>query len=377
MIQRDRIVEQFIKLVSIDSPSLCEKDMANYIVKVLRNRGYNVSVDNAADKILGESGNVWLKITGTSKVDPILIMAHMDTVDPSRNKKAVVNGEYITSDGTTVLGGDDLAGVTVILEMLNVLEEDKISHGDIYIVFTVAEEIGLLGAKNFDFGALGVKYGFVLDGGGKIGRVAIKAPSHVSLDINIKGKSAHAGMEPENGISAIEVAAHAISRMKLGRIDIDTTANIGKISGGKATNIVCDNVDIKAEARSLCEEKLSRQVDHMRKTLDIVCKEYGAKLSIKQEYEYHAYDVSNEEDLIGILKRAADLSDIELILESTGGGSDTNVLNSVGIPSCNISIGMDKVHTVHERIKISDMVDSTKFLISLVRSVKQKGREVR
>lgn len=369
MIKRDRIVEQFVKLVSIDSPSLGEKEMADYIVDVLTRMGYDVSVDDTAEKISGESGNICIKVAGEMKVDPIVVMAHIDTVDPSRNKKALISGEYIVSDGTTVLGGDDLAGVTVILEMLNVLSEDNIQHGDIYIVFTVAEEIGLLGAKNFNFDALGVKYGFVLDGGGNAGRVAIKAPSHVSLDINIGGKSAHAGMEPEKGVSAIEVAAHAISRMKLGRIDNDTTANIGVISGGSATNIVCDSVDMKAEVRSLDERKLKNQIHHMRETLEIVCKEYGAKLSIEQEQEYYAYDVSDNENLINILKRAAYLSDIELILESTGGGSDTNVLNSIGIPSCDISVGMDRVHTMHERIKISDMVDSARFLVNLVRSV--------
>lgn len=369
MIKRDRIIDEFVKLVSIDSPSLHERDMADYIMRVLRDRGYDADVDDTAQKISGDSGNIILKLSGHSGIDPIIIVAHMDTVEPARGKRAIVCGDYITSDGTTVLGGDDLAGVAVILEVLSVIEEDNVPHGDVYVLFTVAEEVGLLGAKNFDFSSLNVKYGFVLDGGGDVGRVAVKAPSHVSLNVNIRGKAAHAGVAPEDGVSAIEVAAHAISRMKLGRIDGDTTANVGVISGGIATNVVCDSVDIKAEARSLDEEKLNNQVNNMRENLEIVCQEYGAKLTIKEEKEYFAYDVSDNKQLIDILKRAADSSNIELVLESTGGGSDTNVLNIKGIPSCNISVGMDSVHTIKERIKIQDIVNSAKFLVNIIRSV--------
>lgn len=374
MIKRDRLVDTFMGLVSIDSPSLGEKDMADYIVGVLSDRGYDVYVDDAAEKILGNSGNIVVKLSGDKKVDPIVIMAHIDTVEPCRNKKAIICDDYITSDGATVLGGDDLAGVAIALELLEVINEDNIPHGDIYILFTVAEEIGLLGAKNFDFSTLGAKYGFVLDDGGDIGKVSVRAPSHISLNVNIRGKAAHAGVAPQDGISAIEVAAHAISRMKLGRIDDDTTANVGVISGGTATNIVCDSVDIKAEVRSLDEEKLSNQVNDMKKKLETACYEYGAKLTINENREYSSYDVSRDEKLIGILKEASDISNIELVLESTGGGSDTNVLNSRGIPSCNISVGMDNIHTVDERIKIQDMLDSTKFLVNIVRSVHGKGR---
>ena len=369
MIQRDRLVECFIKLVSIDSPSLCEKDMADYIVSILKDRGYDVSMDDTAQKISGNSGNVVLKLNGDESIPPIIVTAHMDTVEPSRGKKAIICDDYITSDGSTVLGGDDLAGVAIILEALSVIQEDNVPHGNIYFLFTVAEEIGLLGAKNFDFDSLGVEYGFVLDGGGDVGRVAVSAPSHISLDMNIEGKAAHAGVAPEDGISSIEVAACAISKMKLGRIDAKTTANIGVISGGTATNIVCDNVNMKAEARSLDEASLNNQVEHMKNILEIVCQEYGAKLTINENREYSSYDVSNNEKLINILKKAANASNINLVLESTGGGSDTNILNSRGIPSCNISIGMENIHTTKERIKIQNMEDSVRFLVNIVRSV--------
>ncbi|MBP5427423.1 MAG: M20/M25/M40 family metallo-hydrolase [Clostridiales bacterium] len=369
MINRDRIINLFAKLVSIDTQSLHEKKMAEYISKILKDIGYNVSVDDAAEKILGDSGNLLVTVKGDPNIDAIVLVAHMDTVEPAIGKKAIIGDEYITSDGSTVLGGDDLAGVAIILELLQVIYDDNIPHGDIYVLFTVAEEIGLLGSKNFDFTKINAKYGFVLDGGGDIGRVAVRAPSQISFDINIKGKAAHAGIEPENGISAIEVVSHAISEMRLGRIDSETTANIGIISGGIATNIVCDKVNIKAEARSLDETKLINQINHMREKIELYCKKYGATCMIEQKVEYPSYDVSGNKTLIDILSNAAKATNIELVLEDTGGGSDTNILNNNGIVSCIISVGMDNIHTVHERIKIQDIVCGAKFLLNIVRSV--------
>ena len=186
------------------------------------------------------------------------------------------------------------------------------------------------------------------------------------MDIEIIGKASHAGIEPEKGISAIEVASYAISQMKLGRIDATTTANVGVISGGSATNIVCDKVNIKAEARSIDDKRLIQQINHMKECLQIACEKYGAKLKIEQKQEYTAYDITNSVDMLCVLERAANMSNLKLNLEVTGGGSDTNILNSKGILACNMSVGMDKIHTTSEQIKISDMIDSVKFLVNCI-----------
>lgn len=369
MINKDRIIQQFTKLVSIDSVSLREREMCEYLAQQIKEMGYNPMFDGASKKINGNSDNLIFKIDGQKDIPPIILMSHMDTVMPGEKKEAIIDGDYIKSKGNTVLGGDDAAGICVILETIQVLNENNIQHGDIYVVFTVAEEIGLLGAKNLDYTKINAKYGFVLDNGGAIGTVAVVAPSHITLDIEIIGKGAHAGIEPEKGISAIEVASFAISRMKLGRIDSKTTANVGVIQGGSATNIVCDKVNIKAEARSLEDKKLIEQIEDMKECLQVACERYGAKLKIEQKEEYKAYDITNSVEILNILKKGADEANLCLNLEITGGGSDTNILNSKGILACNISVGMDKVHTTSEQIKISDMVDSVRFLVSCIKNI--------
>ena len=369
MINRGRIVRQFLKLVSIDSISMYEKEMSKYIAEEVKQMGYEPIFDGAGIKIDGNSDNLIFKVTGNKNVSPIALVAHMDTVQPGRGKEAVIEGDYIRSKKETILGADDLAGVCVILEAIRVLKEDNIPHGDIYVVFTVAEEIGLFGSKILDYSKINAKYGFVLDIGGEIGTVAAKGPSQIALDIEIEGREAHAGIEPEKGISAICVAADAISNMKLGRIDEETTANIGVISGGTAANIVCHKVDIKAEIRSISEEKIVKQLKHMVDCLENACSKVGAIFDIEQHKEYMGYDITKNLDMINILKKASEEANITLKLETTGGGSDANILNAKGIITCNMSVGMDKVHTKYEQIKISDMEKSVRFLISCIKNI--------
>jgi tripeptide aminopeptidase len=294
----------------------------------------------------------------------------MDTVVPGTSKQAVIEGNIIRTDGTTVLGSDDLAGVECILEVLRVVKENGIQHGDIQIVFTVAEEIGLLGSKNLDYCRIYAKYGFVLDSGGPIGTVAIKAPSHNQINVLINGKAAHAGIEPEKGISAIQIASEAISMMKNGRIDYETTSNIGVIKGGQATNIVCDRVEIEAEARSRDEGKLEAQTHHMRECFEKAVNKHGGSMEFKVDREYPAFNINMDDPIISILKNAACEAGVELRLEATGGGSDTNIINSRGIRAVNLSVGMDKVHSVEEQINIEDMIKAAEFLVAIIKNIK-------
>jgi tripeptide aminopeptidase len=197
MVNRDRIINEFIQLTKIDSISLYEREMADALKLKMLKEGINVKEDDAGKKIGGNAGNLICTLKGNKNVSPIVLMAHMDTVTPGIGKKPKLEGSFIKSDGTTVLGGDDVGGIVCILEAVRVLKEQNIDHGDIYIVFTVAEEIGLQGAKNLDFAAINAKYGFVMDLGGEIGFVATSAPTQNTFDIKIKGKAVHAGIEPE------------------------------------------------------------------------------------------------------------------------------------------------------------------------------------
>lgn len=368
MINRVRMVNEFIELVRIDSLTRQERHMADTLKGKLEAMGLEVFEDDAGIRIGGNAGNLICTVKGSRDVPAILLMAHMDTVVPGIGKKPVIEGNMIRTDGTTILGGDDVAGIECILEALRVLKENRIEHGDIQVVFSIAEEGGLLGAKNLDYSKIYAKYGFVLDDGGRIGNVAVTAPSQDKIHVTVRGKAAHAGVEPEKGISAVQIASEAISNMKLGRIDEETTANIGIITGGQATNIICDRVEIEAESRSRNQQKLKEQTTHMKECFEAAAAKFGGSIEFAAELMYPAFNIKEEDGIVSILKKAAAEAGIELKLEATGGGSDTNIINGKGIQAVDISVGMDKVHSVEEQICIDDIVKAADFLVAIIKS---------
>lgn len=370
MINKDRMVKEFIELVQIDSLTFRERKMADTLKAKVSALGIECYEDDAGTKIGGNAGNIIAKVEGDKSIPPILLMAHMDTVVPGEGKKPLIEGDIIKSEGKTILGADDVAGIECILECLRVLKSEEIKHGDIYVVFTVAEEGGLHGAKNLDYSRISAKYGFVLDSGGDIGEVNIKAPTQNEIHVTVKGKAAHAGIEPEKGISAIQIASEAISNMKLGRIDYETTANIGIINGGKATNIVCDEVVIHAEARSRQPRKLEEQTQHMKECFMKAAGKFGGSVEFKADLMYPPFEVNEDEEIINILRKAAKECGIELKLEATGGGSDTNIISSKGIKAVNVSVGMRNVHSVNEYIKIEDLTKAAEFVLAVIKNVR-------
>jgi len=370
VLNRNRLVDEFLELVKIDSLSRKERKMCDTLKQKLGNLGYESIEDDAGQKIGGECGNVICTIKGSKDVPAILVTAHMDTVAPGIGKKPVVDGDIIKSDGTTILGGDDVSGIAIILETLRILKEENIEHGDIQIVFTIAEEIGLLGAKNMDYSKIHAKFAFVLDTGGRVGCVAVKAPSHNKINVVVKGKAAHAGVEPQNGISAFSIMSEAIVNMKLGRIDEETTANIGVINGGLAANIVCDRVEIECEARSRQEAKLEAQTEHMRECFQKAATKWGGQIEFEAEIEYPSFSIEKDAEIVKIMEIAASTCGFVFEAVATGGGSDTNIINSKGIEAVDMSVGMTKVHSVNEQISIKDMIDAVLFLVAIIKNIK-------
>ncbi len=366
MVNRDRMINEFVELVKIDSLSYKEREIADRIKEKLNAMGYNVFEDDAGKKVGGNAGNIICKIKGNKDVPAIMLVAHMDTVVPGIGKKPIVKEDIITSDRTTVLGADDISGMVCILEIARVLKENAISHGDIYAVFTIAEEKGLIGAKNLDYDKIDAKYGFVLDVGGESGNVVIRQPIKHATSITVLGRAAHAGSRPEEGINAIQLASKAIAKMKLGRIDSETTANIGVIRGGQASNIVCDRVEMKAEARSLDREKLEAQVKHMEKCFVIAAKEYGGKIEFASKETSGGFNIPEDAEIIKILKKTAELTNFNLNLIATGGVSDTCILNNNGIQAVNVCSGAHKSHSLEEWVSINCMVKTTKFLLAVI-----------
>ena len=367
MISRERLTESFIEMVRIDSLSKKERDMADHLLKKLREMGFEPYEDDTGPKIGGNAGNVICRVPGIPGKPVLLLMAHMDTVTPGIGKKPVVDGDIIRSDGTTVLGGDDAAGIAVILETVRSLKEDGTPHGDLYLVFTVAEEGGLFGARNLDIGKIPADFAFIMDDEGPIATAAVKAPFYNRFKVTFKGRAAHAGLEPEKGLSAIMLAAKALADLPyMGRIDAESTCNIGIINGGTARNIVSETCMVEGEVRSIHEDRLERYTKEILDHIRDVAGKLGGQVETEVERMYPGYSLEESSPIIRLLKEAADKAGLPLNLHATGGGSDTNVINGFGIPAVDVSVGMDRVHSTGERIRISDMEKACRFLEAII-----------
>ncbi|MEA1868262.1 MAG: M20/M25/M40 family metallo-hydrolase [Thermodesulfobacteriota bacterium] len=374
-INRDRLAATFRQLVSIDSPSREEGAVADWIKRTLEEEiGAEVTEDQSRGQTGSESGNIIARIPGTEKIiAPLFFNAHMDTVEPGRGITIILKDGVFQSDGTTVLGADDKAAIAILIETARLLKEHRVSHGPIEFLFTVCEEIGLLGAKSLDPALLEARAGYALDSSDP--EVLInQAPCAIRFKVRIIGKAAHAGLHPELGINAIQVAARALAEVPLGRIDKYTTANVGLIHGGKATNIVPEEVDLEGEVRSHNPEKLREVLNHILETFHRIALDFkpvenpGLPL-IKTEIidDYPLMSVSEGHPLITTAMKAAKRLGRKLILDMTGGGSDANIFNAKGLATVVMGIGMQNVHTTSEHIRLDDMVASTELVLEIIR----------
>jgi len=373
-INRDRLADTFRQLVSMDSPSREEGAVAGWIKRTLKEEiGAEVIEDQSRDQTGSESGNIIARIPGTEKIVPLFFNAHMDTVEPGRGIKIIFNDGIFRSDGTTVLGADDKAAIAILVETARLLKEHRVSHGPIEFLFTVCEEIGLLGAKSLDPALLEAKAGYALDSSDP--EVLInQAPCAIRFKVRVVGKAAHAGLHPELGINAIQVAARALAEVPLGRIDEYTTANVGLIHGGKATNIVPEEVELEGEVRSHNPEKLREVQDQILETfhriaLDFKPVENSGLPLIKTEIidDYPLMSVSEGHPLITTAVKAAKGLGRKLRLDMTGGGSDANIFNAKGLATVVMGIGMQNVHTTSEHIRLDDMVAAAELVLKIIR----------
>lgn len=367
MINEKRLLNRFLEYVQIDSPTKEELEFANFLKAEFTKLGLEVYMDDAGEKVGSNSGNLVARLKANAEGETIIFSSHMDTVSPSRGIKPEIRDGVIYSDGTTILGGDDKAGIAAIMEALEVVIENNLPHGEIEVAFTIFEEGGLFGSKNLDYSKLNAKKGFVLDSGGDPGVIIIQGPAQNKIDVKFIGKEAHAGVAPETGISAIQMAAEAISNMKLLRIDEETTANIGSISGGSATNIVTKEVEFHAEARSLDNDKLQEQTDHMVKCCEDAAKKYNGKVEINVENAYGAFKIDENHELVNSVKLACKNLGFDAMTTTSGGGSDTNILNANGIEAINLAIGERKPHTLEEHLHIKDLENAARLALEIIK----------
>jgi len=366
MVNQERLVQSFLELVQINSQTKKERAMADHLIEKLTALGLDVYEDKAGESIGGNAGNVIGVLEGQQEKPALLFSAHMDRVTPGENIKPVVEGDIVKSSGDTILASDDCAGIAAILEMLQVVKENNLKHGRIEVVFTIAEEGGLNGAKALDLGNLQAKLGIVLDSTGAAGIVINQAPAQNEIIAKIHGRAAHAGVEPEKGVNAIVVSAKAISKMKIGRLDEETTANIGTISGGKATNIVPDYVEIHGEVRSLVEEKLVKATEAIVNAFVETAGTENARVEMEVNRLYSAYHIAENHKLLQLVKKAGAAIDLPIQLQPTGGGSDANIFNEKGIPTVNLAVGNEEVHTVNEYLQIPELVKTTALVVKIV-----------
>ncbi len=371
MIDKERVIKEFIELVEIDSESGNERNIADTLIKKCINLGLDVKEDNLIDRTNHGAGNIIATLDSNviNKNCPnIYFTSHMDTVAPGKNIEAIIDGKYIISKGSTILGSDDKAGIAAIIEAINIILEQNIPHGKIQFLFTVGEESGLKGSRYLQRELLEADYGFALDSNGQVGNIIIAAPTQARIETLVFGKSAHAGVNPEDGINAIQVASKAISKINLGRIDSETTANIGMFHGGKATNVVCDQVEIISEVRSLKREKLDKQIEHMKEMFEKTAEEYSSRVEFSSNIMYPAFNFSEEHLLVRKAARAIKAIGREPELLFSGGGSDANVINGYGIPTINLGIGMENIHTIDERIAIEELVKTAELITELIKN---------
>jgi tripeptide aminopeptidase len=356
MINQERLLDTFLYLVRIDNPSREEAAIAAHVRGLLEAIGLTVEQDGMH--------NLLARVPGEG--EPLLFNAHMDSVVPCRDVRPVVADGFVRSSGDTVLGADDLAGVAAILEGARATIERGAPHRAAEILFTVQEEIGLYGAAGFDTSTLSARQGFTLDSGGDFGGITIGAPSQDSLHILVQGRAAHAGVAPEQGINAIIVAGRAVATMPLGRIDDETTANIGIIKGGEATNIVPAQVELWGEARSHDPEKLVSQVKAMVAALEDAARERGANVRIEVTRKYDAYRLTEETPIVQQAAAALRGMGVEPRFEISGGGSDVNIFAQRGLSMANLSVGYRAIHSTDEHIAVADLNRAAELVARLL-----------
>jgi len=369
MINSERIVNTFIELSSIDGISGNELEIANLVIKKLTNLKCKVFMDNAGESFGGNSGNIIACFEGNISAESIFFSSHLDSIKTTKNIKHIITNGIIETDKTTILGGDDRAGIAIVLEILEVILENNIPHAPIEIIFTVCEEDGMHGSKNISKDSIKSKFGFVFDCQAFPGNYIVEAPGAVSFNAIFKGKSAHAAVSPEKGVNAIFIASKAISKLKLGRWDETGMLNIGIINGGEAINVVPDKVEIAGETRNADEKLLMNQINYIESTFKLSAQELKGEVEVKFNHKYGGYKFTGQEKMIQIASEAIRNSGMEPNPIKYSGGSDANIYNSNGIAALNLGVGFNNAHSFDEKIAIKDLVKTAEIGLNIIKLI--------
>jgi tripeptide aminopeptidase len=365
------VLSLFLELAAIPSPPGEERAVADAVLRYLREVGLEPDEDDCGPSIGSTMGNVYARLEPTAGGTPLFFCAHLDTVPPSGPMQPVVDDGVVRNAGGTILGADNKSAVVAMLEgVRRVLAENR-PHAGIELLFTPKEEVGLIGAYAFDHERLHAQLGYVYDQAASIGEIILGAPWSQSMEVRFHGRAAHAGMFPEEGRSAIQAAAKAIADLRLGRVDEETTANVGVISGGTGGNIVPEWCTFLAEARSQDERKLNDLVQEMLDAFSFAATATDCEVETSVRKSYRGYRFKQDDEVVQLAARALERCGFLPSYALSGGGADANVFNERGLSCVNLANGMTDIHTPDERITVEDldaMVDVTLALVDSARA---------
>ena len=353
---RERLTELFLTLARLPSPSRSERKVADAVLACLATAGVTAHEDDTGGAIDGDTGNIWCTVRGTGLGPHIALGAHLDTVSPTDSIEPVLDGDGVfRNTRRTILGADDKAAVAALLHATELLRASGAPFPTYELFFTVSEETGLVGSKHLGKNVLASPFAAVLDSSGPVGGITVKAPSQQGLRATFRGRAAHAGVEPERGRSAIHAAARAIAAMRLGRVDEETSANIGVIHGGVASNIIPELCEVQGECRSHDEEKLAHVAAAMVDALQEGAAHTGVDVDVTLVHEYRAFALTARSAVVRLARAAVTGIGLEPRLLTGGGGSDANILNARGLPTVNLDAGMMQVHSPDEYLTLDDL----------------------
>lgn len=374
-VNRERLAANFIELCEIDSPSRKEGRISQRLQEIFREMGAaEIVEDDSSVQTGSECGNLIVRFDGTLALSPIFFSCHMDTVQPAEGVRVKRSGDLFTSAGDTILGSDDKSGIAACIEAIRIFREGGVPHRPVELVITTCEEIGLVGAKALNPARVRAKEGYALDSSG-FARVITHAPALNRLTITVNGVAAHAGLHPEWGVNALILAGLALTRVRSGRIDEETTANFGTIQGGAASNIVPEKVVIEAEVRSHSLEKLDQVTGEIRDAFTATIAAWSdptgsakgmPSVTVDVRRDFSVMQLQREDPVLRRVEAAARSIGMELSYEKAGGGSDANIFNEHGLATAIIATGMTNVHSTSEQVELQDMVDLTRLLIALL-----------
>jgi tripeptide aminopeptidase len=359
-IDAERLRRTFLELLAFDSPNGEEKPVAVYCAEALRDAGFVCQLDAAGNVVAQKSGAV-------TAAPRLFFSAHTDTVQPTTGLVVREEDGVFRTSGDTILGADDKAGLAEILEAMRALDDADAEHGDLQVILTTGEEVGLLGAKALSPAVIAGSVGFVLDASGATGSIITAAPTHDNLEVTVRGRASHAGFAPEQGVSALQIACRAVDRMRLGRIDPETTANLGTLHGGVAGNVVPEEASLWLEARSRDPRVLREQVTHMRECLEEAARHYGGQVEILIHRDYDGYAFQQNDAPLRLAAAGwREATGTEPRYRATGGGSDANVFNAIGVPTVVLSCGYVEAHSVREHIARADLEAGARWVAGIV-----------